>query len=133
MTTKKTNNDLSEVDANGVVHVGRADKKQIEDWKKDLESRDLDTDIHEVRIDSSKEANGKEFSYGYVHAPERIHISKVMSLLGKAEVVQAGEYILNNLWLGGDPRIKTDKRLNFNAAMQVSSVIEFRDTTVKKL
>lgn len=114
----------------GVMHVGRANDEQIEKWRHELEDKQLAGTVHEISVDVF--GNGKELGYGYVHEPERVHLAKVMTLMSKGETLQAGEYILNNLWLGGDERLRRDKWPSFNAAIQVSSIVEFRDTTVKK-
>lgn len=107
-----------------VAHVGRLDDKEVEALKK------VHGTVHEIVVDAKGDAT--ELSYGYLKAPERIHLAKAMSFMAQRLPVEGGMFLLNNCWIGGDERMKTDDVISFNAAVTASGLIDFRESTIKK-
>ena len=106
-----------------ILHVGRADEKTIEGWKlADYKPQCLQVQISE-----------NEISYGYFKAPERIVIAKAYTELVKGDIVKCGEIVFNNCWLDGDPRMKNVEDINLAACIQLTEVIQFKNTKLGKL
>jgi hypothetical protein len=68
----------------------------------------------------------------YITKPRRDHVAVAMSLYAKDKILECGEFILNNAWLGGDVRCKTDEDISMAASIQASSTIKFLEATIKK-
>lgn len=106
------------------IEAGKATAEQIAELKEQ----------HGVVYELVVEVSEKEFSYGYLKEPERIHLAKVMGKMASKQPVEAGEELLKLTWLDGDKRmLGGDKWIAFTAALQASELIEFKESRVKKL
>lgn len=68
----------------------------------------------------------------YITKPRRDHVAVAMSLYAKDKILECGEFILNNAWLGGDLRCKTEEDIAMAAALQASGTIKFLEASIKK-
>lgn len=110
-----------------VEYVGKADETQLEQWKKEF---------GEVRVIEIIESPTK-ISVGYVRKPNRTHIARAMVFVNSTQMVEAGESLLDDTWLGGDPRILSieDKDTDFRvaAAMALSAQTKILDASIKNV
>ncbi len=115
MTTKNKNTPQSEI-----VEVGKATEEQLAAWKKQYEA---DGPIKEIKLIVSP----TEHSFGYLKpaGSSRIIVAKAMSLHHQNLIFETGEFILNNCWIGGDERMRTDAKMSINAATFAAQTVEF--------
>jgi hypothetical protein len=83
-----------------VKKIGEQTPEQIAQWAADLGGKEF---IKQIEL---TEANGN-VSIGYVKKPNRIIIANAMSMVMDKQQIPAGEYLLDNCWMGGDPRMKS--------------------------
>lgn len=72
---------------------------------------------------------------GYLGKPQRPHIARSMSQIAQNQVYEAGEYLLENLFIadGSDPRILSDEDVKMAAAMQAIQAVKTLDGSLKKV
>ena len=103
-------------------------QQQIEQWKR------KHREVHEVSVQISE----TDTAVCYIHNPDRNVMAYAISRTLKAQVVEAGEFILSNCWLGGDERCNPNSPACFDpaviaAAMDVAQSIELLSHSSKKL
>lgn len=103
--------------------IGLASKEQIESWKATY------GEIHEITV-TDKQGNQRVC---YLKEANRDVIAQALSLHSAKKLLECGETILNNCFIGGDELIKTDERLNMAAALQAKETVEFLEATLKKI
>ena len=116
-----TNKSTKKEEVKGEIQeVGKATPEQLAAWKKEYEK---DGPIKIIKLIVSP----TEHSYGYLKPAggSRIIVAKAMSLHHQKLILETGEFILNNCWLGGDPRMTTDPKMSINAATFASQTIDF--------
>lgn len=64
---------------------------------------------------------------------ERHQFAAAYSFIGANKLLEAGELILKNCWLGGDEVIKTDDKTNAAVAMAAYQAMELPTTHTKKI
>jgi hypothetical protein len=70
---------------------------------------------------------------GYLKKPSRNVIARAMSLLAQNKILEAGEFVLENCFAGGDQRLLEDEDLKTAAAMQAIQSVQVLDGELKKL
>lgn len=95
-------------------------KKQIEDWKIEHKTRA----IHEIEIP-------EDGLRCYLKSPTR-KILSFAAASGAQDPLKFNEVILEKCWIAGDEDIKTDDVLFMSVNAQIASVIEIKNSTIKK-
>jgi hypothetical protein len=103
-------------------------QQQIEKWKRQHR------EVHEVSVVIAE----GDVAVCYIHNPDRNVLAYAISRTLKAQVIEAGEFILSNCWLGGDERCNPNSSQCFDpaviaAAMDVAQSIELLAHSSKKL
>jgi hypothetical protein len=96
---------------------GQVTNEQISMWK------NLHGEVFEARI---------EDSVGYLKKPDRATI-KAMAACAQSDPIRSSEILLENCWLGGDERIKTDDSKFLAVVGQLSQLVEIKSAELKKL
>lgn len=96
---------------------GQATPEQIEAWKQ------KHGDVFAVTVGNS---------VCYLKRPTRKAISYA-SVAGKNDPLKFNEVLLNDCWIFGDERIKTDDSLFIGAAGKLAELIEVKEAEIKKL
>ena len=104
--------------ASEILEVGVATQEQIDAWKKEY-ANEGDVKVLKVKVSEN------ETAVGYLKPASRIVVAKCMSLYADKQVLQTGEFLLANCWLGGDERIRTNAKISLAAAVQANSMVEF--------
>lgn len=81
------------------IYIGEPEKEQISAWKSEYGEDRV------IRVEMEGDHN--EVSVVYLRKPNRIHISRAMTFIVAQKPVEAGEAILDDTWLHGDPRCKS--------------------------
>lgn len=110
---------------NSILEVGKATPEQITEWKKQYGEGQIQ--VLKVKISEN------ETALAYLKPVGRDVAAKAMSLYAEKQIIQTGEFIINNCWLGGDDRIKTNEKVSMAAAVQANALVEFLETSVEKL
>lgn len=110
---------------------GGITQAQFDQWKSKFGS------IHKIKVVVSKAGSGKEadVAYGYIRDinDDLDLISSVLSMQGGGKIVEAKVFLLNNAWLGGDPRMTTVNKIMISAATQAATTVDILDGSVEKL
>lgn len=98
-------------------------KEQIEQWKKDHGK------VHKLSVVVKKDEDGKilDEAIGYLRKPTRNHKATAMSLYSQNKILECGEFLRNNCWLGGDERLKDKGDIADTAAIQANGIIQFME------
>jgi hypothetical protein len=96
-----------------------ASKEQIKEWKAKY------GDVYCVRFASDDAAC-------YLKTPGRKALSYA-STVGQKDVMRFNEIILNDVWIAGDERIKTDDSLFISIAPKLAELINIKETELEKL
>lgn len=93
--------------------------------------------IHKIKVIVAKADKGKpaDIAYGYIRDinDDLDLISSVLSMQGAGKIVEAKVFLLNNAWLGGDPRCTTVNKVMISAATQAATTVDILDGSVEKL
>ncbi len=102
---------------------GNVTKEQIDAWKKEHGK------VHRIAVVIKKDADGKivEEAVGYLKKPRRDHKATAMSMYAQHQILECGEFLRDNCWLGGDDRLKTLGDIADTAAIQANGIIQFKD------
>lgn len=99
-------------------------KAQIQEWKKEHKT------VHEIRVKVSED----DEAVGYLKSPDRNIIARAAQLHAQDKLIEVGEFLIANCWLGGDMRIREDEDVAVSAAIFTSgNLVEFKETQIKKL
>ncbi|BBQ07574.1 hypothetical protein HZP15_06780 [Elizabethkingia anophelis] len=104
--------EMSEETKQGVIT-----DEQIAEWKRKHKTDKL----HKLSV---KVAEG-DIAVGYLKPPKREVKATALSMYSQNKILECGEFIRNNCWLGGDERLMSDGDVADSAAIQASGVIKF--------
>jgi hypothetical protein len=96
---------------------GNITPEQIAEWKKKLKVDKL----HKLTV---KDKDGNPL-VGYLKPPGREIKATALSMYSQNKILECGEFIRDNCWLGGDERLKMDGDIADTAAIQASGIIKF--------
>ncbi|WP_131368537.1 hypothetical protein [Chryseobacterium soli] len=96
---------------------GHITPEQITEWKKKLKVDKL----HKLTV---KDKDGNAL-VGYLKPPGREIKATALSMYSQNKILECGEFIRDNCWLGGDERLKMDGDIADTAAIQASGIIKF--------
>jgi hypothetical protein len=106
-----------------IVHSGQVTPEQIAAWKKEYK------EVHELIVVLSE----NERAYAYIKKPDRNIIARALSLYHRDQVLQSGEFIRDNCWIGGDERTKKDEDISISVALQCNQIVPMLEVESKKL
>ena len=66
-----------------------------------------------------------DVAIGYLRPPSRNHKATALSMYSQNKVLECGEFLRDNCWLGGDSRLQTDENIADSAAIQASGIVKF--------
>ena len=111
--------------------VGQATKEQIDQWKFQYGLEDNDITVVEV------ESGPNEISVCYLKPANRDQLSVILSRFDQNMQLEAGEFAIQNCWLGGDERLRNpvglkQERIAVRAALLSYGVVSLPAGNVKK-
>ena len=68
----------------------------------------------------------------FLKSPNRNVAAMAMTLISQNKLVETGEHVVNNCWLGGNERCRKEEKVAVATALQAAGLIEFYDAEVKK-
>jgi hypothetical protein len=128
---KTSNGGADEVAA--ILHSGRATSEQIEAWKA-ADKRNIPVGkVMEVIVTVGE----GELAYAYMRYPDRNVLALCMRLSHQEKVLEAGEVLLQNCWIGGDLRLKPndammDEYLCMTACFEAFGLVKFAPSSSAK-
>lgn len=96
---------------------GNITPEQIDEWKKKYKADKL----HKLTV---KDKDGNPI-VGYLRPPGREVKATALSMYSQNKILECGEFIRDNCWLGGDERLKMSGDIADTAAIQASGIIKF--------
>ncbi|WP_297096378.1 hypothetical protein [uncultured Draconibacterium sp.] len=113
---------------------GKVNKLEIDTKFKTADGEEFDNEEdardHAEDLVADKRGITTESVVAYLRNPSRKIISMATSVGGK-DPIKFGELILQNCWLGGDERIKTDDDLFLAANAVLGDLIKIRSARIK--
>lgn len=97
---------------------GIISKDQIEAWKKEHKK------VHTIKVKVSED----DVAIGYLKPPSRNHKATAMSMYSQSKILESGEFLRDNCWLGGDERLKTADDIGVSAAIAASGIFKMMDS-----
>lgn len=98
---------------------GNITQEQIAEWKKKYKTDKL----HKLTV----KVSGNDTAIGYLRPPSREVKATALSMYSQNKILECGEFIRDNCWLGGDERLQSSGDIADTAAIQASGVIKFLD------
>ncbi len=86
----------------------------------------------EVQTLTLKNKAGDVVATCHLKQPNRPTVARAMSLIAQTKPLEAGEFILENCFIGGDPEVLSNERLKMSAAMQAIQLVELLDGELVK-
>jgi hypothetical protein len=75
---------------------------------------------------------GETVAVAFLKRPNRPTVARAVSLLSQSKVLEAGEFLLENCFVGGDQRVLSDEWLKMSAAMKAVEIVKLLDGELKK-
>jgi hypothetical protein len=97
---------------------GNITKDQIDTWKKE----------HGKVYTLSVKVTPDDIAVGYLRTPHRNHKATALSMYSQNKILECGEFLRDNCWLGGDERLKTAVDIADSAAIQASGIVKFLES-----
>jgi len=102
---------------------GGITQAQLDGWKKKYDG------LHKIEVEISE----SEKLTCYLREPSRDQYGTCAMIAQKKTALAGGEYILNDCWLGGDERIKTEDKVYISAALSAMELFDFLPSSISKL
>ncbi|MDN3621346.1 hypothetical protein QWY81_17900 [Polaribacter undariae] len=102
---------------------GNVSKAQLEAWKKKYGK------VFKISVKVSE----KDTAIGYLRTPNRDHKAIGLSLYHQNKILETGEFLLQNCWLGGDDRLKDDEKVADSAAIQANKIVNFLEGSSEEI
>ena len=116
-TIKELSNKIRLKKMSNETNEGNITPEQIAEWK--LKNK---TDkLHKLTV---KDKDGNPI-VGYLKPPGRQIKATALSMYSQNKILECGEFIRDNCWLGGDERLKMSGDIADTAAIQASGIIKF--------
>lgn len=112
LTKKIKKKEMAEKLKKGIVT-----EEQIAEWKKKYGT------VHVIKV-TVKEG---DIAVGYLRKPNRNHKATALSMYAKDKILECGEFLRNNCWLGGDERLKDHEDIADTAAIQANGIVKFME------
>jgi hypothetical protein len=79
------------------------------------------------------EVNESDTSVGYFKYPDRNTMAVALAKRDSRKPLETGETLLNNCWIGGDVRMKTDASISVTAAMECLALMDFLESSSEEV
>lgn len=99
---------------------GNITTEQIEAWK----TKHKTDKLHKLSV----KVSDNDTAVGYLKPPTREVKATALSMFSQNKILECGEFIRNNCWLGGDDRLMTNGDIADSAAVQASGIIRFLES-----
>ena len=96
---------------------GKITKAQIDEWKKKHKK------VHTLTV----KVGDNDTAVGYLRKPSRSHKGTALSMYSQHKILEAGEFLKTNCWLGGDERLLNDEDIADSASVQAAGIVNFLD------
>jgi len=80
--------------------------------------------VHTIKVNVDKD----DVAVGYLKPPTRNIKAAALSMYSQNKILESGEFLRDNCWLGGDERLKTDGDIADTAAMAASGIFKMLDS-----
>lgn len=94
---------------------GNVSDEQIKIWKKKHK------EVTQIFVKISED----DTAYGYLKKPSRDHKAIAVSMYAQHQLMETGEFLLDNCWLGGDDRLLNDEDARQSASIQARNIVNF--------
>lgn len=71
------------------------------------------------------EVSNDDTAVGYLKPPKRDHKAIALTMFNSGKILETGEFLIQNCWLGGDVRLKDNPAISEAAAVQANGVVNF--------
>ena len=105
------------------AYAGGVSKSRMASWKKEFGK------VHKIEVKVSE----SEKVTGYLREPSRDQYGTCAQIAQKKTALAGGEFILNNCWLGGDDRIKSDDKVYISAAISAMELFDFLPSSISEV
>lgn len=119
-TKQQLKNKITKKIMSNKLIAGEITPEQIEQWKKEHKT------VHTLTVTTPE---GEDIK-GYLKPPTRNHKAIALSMYNQNKVLECGEFLRDNCWLGGDERLKTDSDIADSAAIVASGIVKFLTGTL---
>lgn len=102
---------------------GNITEAQIKEWKKN----------HKEVFKIAVEVSENDTAVCYLKKLKRDHIAIALTLYNQDKLLECGEFIVQNAWLGGDERCKKHEDIAVSAAIQANQLVKFLKGNVAKV
>lgn len=106
---------ISAKELNEKLAAGDVPDDQLKEWKRKFGK------IHEISV----EVTEGETAVGYLKPPTRDHKAIALSMFNQNKILETGEFLIQNCWLGGDDRLRNREEVSEAAAIQANSIVNF--------
>lgn len=119
-TNKELSNKIKRKKMSDKTKAGEITKEQIKAWK----TKHKTDKLHVLKV----KVNESDTAVGYLKPPTREVKATALSMFSQNKILECGEFIRDNCWLGGDDRLKIDRDIADSAAVQASGIIKFLES-----
>lgn len=116
-TIKQLTTKIKKKEMENQTKEGNVSQEQIKTWKKEHKT------VHVLKINVSD----KDVAVGYLKKPSRNHKATALSMYSQNKVLEAGEFLKTNCWLGGDDRLLNNEDIADSASVQAAGIVKFHD------
>ncbi len=116
-TIKQLTSKISKHKMDTETKSGNISQEQIKNWKKEHKK------VHILRIT----VEGDDVAVGYLKKPSRNHKATALSMYSQNKILEAGEFLKTNCWLGGDERLLNSEDVADSASIQAAGIVKFHD------
>ena len=117
--------------APGIPGTDGVTQAQVDAWKKQY-NKGKSHKVHKLSVKVDSEGGKEDIAVCYLRPMDRDDMAFVLSRYKANNVLEAREYMLNNCFLGGDPRIQSDDNVKMGACMQIGDLVDFMDGSIKE-
>lgn len=94
---------------------GNITPEQIQEWKNKYKK------VYTLKV----KVADNDIAIGFLRKPSRDHKAIALSLYAQNKILESGEFLRDNCWLGGDDRLKSNEDIADTAAVQASGIVKF--------
>lgn len=106
---------IEKKELNDKLKAGNVPSEELKKWKTKFGK------VHKITVEVTED----DTAVGYLKPPNRDHKAIALSMFNQNKILETGEFLLQNCWLGGDERLKTSEEISESAAVQANSIVNF--------
>lgn len=107
---------------NEQVKSGSVPKEKIQEWKRKHK-------VYEISVEVSE----NDIAIGYLREPKRDEKALALSMYNQHQILETGEFLIQQCWLAGDERLKTDADIYEAAAIQAKNCVNFLKGSARQI